>query len=100
MRGALHRPALSPREAALFVNAGGFDAALIDVGMVEAAPEGFLTDLINERVPFIYLTGYGGSEMPPLPEAETVLKPFHLPELMRRLHELLGTSSLLKEAAD
>jgi DNA-binding response OmpR family regulator len=35
-----------------------------------------------------------------LPEAETVLKPFDPPELMRRLHELLGVRALSNEAAE
>jgi DNA-binding response OmpR family regulator len=83
-------PALSTAEATQLVSAGGFDAALIDVGMVELEPSGVLADLLKINVPFLYLTGYGSTELPrSLPTADTVLKPFPALELASRLRDLL-----------
>jgi DNA-binding response OmpR family regulator len=93
-------PALSTHEASLLVAAGDLDAALVDVGMVEAAPEAILPGLVRGGVPFLFLTGYGGSELPKaLPEAETVLKPFHPPELLGRLTALLEARAVAASAA-
>lgn len=87
-------PALTLAEALQLVEATNLDAAIVDVGMVQGKDRGFVQTLIARAVPFLFLTGYGTLDLPAdLPPVDTVLKPFHTPDLLRSLSDLLAADT-------
>ena len=87
-------PALTMAEALRLVEGTNVDAAIVDVGMVQGKDGGFIQTLVARAVPFLFLTGYGTLDLPAdLPSADTVLKPFHTPDLLRSLSDLLAADT-------
>jgi CheY-like chemotaxis protein len=83
-------PALDLIEALRLVETVAADAAIVDAGMVQRDDGGLIQTLMARTIPFLFLTGYGSLELPAnLPPVHTVLKPFHTPDLLRSLAELL-----------
>ena len=87
-------PTLTVQDALRMVGAGGIDAAVVDVGMVQGRRRNILSRLTTAGIPFLFLTGYGTLELPlTLPRADTVLKPFHASDLLRSLSDLLAVDT-------
>jgi DNA-binding NtrC family response regulator len=98
-------PALTLPEALRLMAAADIDVAIVDVGMITGSGRGLVQALIARAIPFLFLTGYGSLELPAdLPAVDTVLKPFHTPDLLQSLSELLevdGTTTRQRpEAAE
>ncbi|WP_414899882.1 response regulator [Sphingomonas flavalba] len=70
-------------DAAPLVEAGGFDAALLDVNLREGEVVWPLADRLAERgIPFVLATGGDGHNVPPRHAAAPVLaKPYTLDEM-------------------
>jgi DNA-binding response OmpR family regulator len=83
-------PALTVAEASRIVDEGDVHAAIVDAGMVDGGGEEILSRMTTAGVPYLFVTGHRGAELPPaLRRADTVLKPFHAPDLLDSLSTLL-----------
>jgi DNA-binding response OmpR family regulator len=76
-------------EAAEVAKSGDFDAAILDVNLDGKSIFPIAEILANRKVPFIFVTGYGQTCLPPsLRDRPTLQKPFQTDELKNTLEKL------------
>jgi DNA-binding NtrC family response regulator len=86
-------PAVTPDHARDLLALGSIDCAVLDLGMLQHSNDDILRSLMEEHIPFIYLTGYGSADVPAdFPPATILLKPSHLPDLILSIQSLFGES--------
>ena len=86
-------PAMTLVDGLALAEAGGFDAALLDVNLTEGNSLSIATLLRARNVPFAYLTGYGRSIFDQgFPKAPVLTKPVISDDLGHVLWEILSVA--------
>lgn len=83
-------PAGSIESAQALIDAGGFQAALLDVNLGGRKVDELAAALTRLNIPFAFLTGYERKDLPqPFRQAPMLAKPFSRAEVIAMLGELL-----------
>lgn len=83
-------PAASAAEALELISSTAFDAALLDANLHGEPINDVAAALVERRIPFAYVTGYGRESLPPGFEAAIITKPFDANQLVAATRELLA----------
>lgn len=86
-------PAGTVEQAHALIATEALDAAILDVNISGRSVDEILAPLLQRQVPMIVMTGYDDRALPA--EIATVprfTKPFHVPDLVARLPDLIGRS--------
>jgi DNA-binding NtrC family response regulator len=84
-------PAASVEAAARHIAEGGIDAALLDFNLSGRSAHEILAPLVEQGVPMVFMTGYEDLELPDwVPPAPRFAKPFHVPDLVAMLPDLIS----------
>lgn len=83
-------PAASAAEALELIASTAFDAALLDANLHGEPINDVAAALVERRIPFAYVTGYGRESLPPGFEATIITKPFDANQLVSATRELLA----------
>jgi DNA-binding NarL/FixJ family response regulator len=87
-------PALQASEAIALIANNPVDAAVIDFGLAQSSIHEVFWPLVASRTPFVVLTGYDRSSLPPwLPGPEICPKPCDPQELVEQLNRLFDQSA-------
>ena len=79
-------PAFDAAEAAGLVASAGFDAAILDIGLIGTSMKEVMGPLVERQVPFIFMTGYEEFGLPAwVPPTQRFTKPFAIADLIERL---------------
>lgn len=82
-------PAASAAEALELIASTAFDAALLDANLHGEPIDEVAAALVDARIPFAYVTGYGRESLPAGFEAPIIAKPFDATQLVAATRQLL-----------
>jgi DNA-binding NtrC family response regulator len=86
-------PAASVEAAAKHIAETRIDAAVLDINLSGRSVHEILEPLVERRVPFVFMTGYEELELPAwVPPVPRFAKPFHVPDLVALLPDLIRRS--------
>ena len=90
---AIIGPASTVEEASGLVSSQRIDAAILDIALTGRSVDTILAPLIARGVPLVFMTGYGEGELPDwVPPVRRFAKPFHMPDLVACLPDLIQRS--------
>jgi len=83
-------PAGTVEQAAGLIANERIDAAVLDINLSGRSVGEILTPLVERGIPFVFMTGYDELALPSwVPDVQRFVKPFHVPDLVARLPDIL-----------
>jgi DNA-binding response OmpR family regulator len=87
-------PAGTVEHAAGLIEKEWIDAAILDINISGRSVGEILSPLVERRIPFVFMTGYDELKLPSwVPPVQRFAKPFHVPDLVARLPDIIARQS-------
>jgi DNA-binding response OmpR family regulator len=88
-------PAATVEQAATLIEREAIDAAILDINLSGRSVDEILAPLVERQIPMVFMTGYDERVLPAwVPPSQRFAKPFHVPDLVARLPDLIKRSKV------